>query len=619
MAPSLRPYQCAALDATVDELGKGNNRLLLKCPTGTGKTVIVAALLEWPAIKDWLEGFPATERKMLVIAHREELLEQAARKILAANPHVSIGIEQADRYASSTNDVVLASIQTLAASGFKRLRRLLGRHTFRLVIVDEAHHAAASTYRTALSMLGFLPAADASSEENTEAATFDDVAKMSAALAGWDAQAPKDRLLIGVTATPNRSDAVGLGCVFQTLAYSYNLRDAIKDTWLVPITAWCVETDTSLDDVKTNRGEFNQRDLAEAVNKSRRNQLAVTSWQTYAGPAPGWSHGRQTLAFTVDVAHAHALAECFQAAGVRAEPLSGETPRDVRREMLRRFEAGTLQVITNCMVLTEGTDLPTASCILHAKPTKSATLYEQMTGRGLRINPGKTDCIVIDLVDVARRHSLQTAPVLYGLPPSLVLKGKGLDAAATLVEQLLEDYPSLKVEDYERLTLEQLCARAEQIDLWRIPDMGELGKHLSLTWTRIGETTYRLLYPWAGGEETLLVELDMLEHYQVTVARREKAQAPGERALWFSTGPPRVLSAGITSAQEALRLAETFVASERTTVSQLKDRRASWRIRPASRGQIQMLTRFRCPIKPGLSCGEASELIDLALARKGRK
>src|SRR6185503_7810181 len=189
-APTLRPYQEAGLAALAAEQAKGHNRLLLQMATGTGKTVLFAAILQHETFRPWLERFPPRDRRMLVIAHREELLDQAAEKIQRANPDLLIGIEQADRYASSMSDVVVASIQTLSAQKFKRLARLLQHKPFRSVIVDEAHHAAAATYRTALVHLGFLPPADASDQQELEAANFDDVAVMQQALAGWDAVAP---------------------------------------------------------------------------------------------------------------------------------------------------------------------------------------------------------------------------------------------------------------------------------------------------------------------------------------------------------------------------------------------------------------------------------------------
>lgn len=602
-APTLRPYQTDMLEAIVKARAAGQNRLLCKAPTGCGKTVTFSAMPTWPNLAPGSLSGKAV--KMLVIAHREELLDQAATKLLAQNPDLRVDIEQADRHASRFSDVVVASIQTLAASKFARLKRLLERHTFNLVIVDEAHHSAASTYRTALMLLGFLPAGDASDEDNIEAPTYDDVEHMRKALEGWDAVAPKDRLLVGVTATPNRSDAIGLGCVFQSIAYSYNLKDAIDDRWLVPIVPWVIESGDSLDAVKIVRGDFNQRQLADTVNNERRNQLAVAGWLEHAA-------GESTLAFTVDVAHAHDLAAEFVRQGIKAMALSGETPRDDRRAMLRAYTAGEIQVITNCMVLTEGTDLPRTGCILHAKPTKSPTLYEQMTGRGLRIHPGKTQCIVLDVVDIARRHSLQTAPVLYGLPPSLTCDGVPLAKAAADLEAWLEKHPGFNVDRPDRYTLAQLEAMAKTFDIWNVRPMDHYGTGLAMGWIRTDEEAFRLSYPWQEGNETLTITKDLLGNFELKLQRRTAVEAGG----WLNE-LPRTMAAGIVSAAEGLKLAEAFIRQERAQVMKLKASDAPWKARPASEKQIALLARRRIPHGPGLTMGQASDLIDLYNARRG--
>ena len=144
-APQLRNYQEGQLDAIIAAYEAGTNRVLLKSPTGTGKTVTFAAMLRHGRIASWLAGLvPQKGARMLVIAHREELLDQAADKISKANPGLMVSIEQGDRFANNYSDVVIASIQTLAARKFTRLKRLLTYHAFRLVVVDEAHHAAAT-------------------------------------------------------------------------------------------------------------------------------------------------------------------------------------------------------------------------------------------------------------------------------------------------------------------------------------------------------------------------------------------------------------------------------------------------------------------------------------------
>lgn len=604
-APSLRPYQVDALNAIAAAREAGQNRLLMQMSTGLGKTVCFAALPTWDPIRTWLDTLPKRGARMLVIAHREELLDQAADKIQKQNPGLMVSIEQGDRHANRYSDVIIASIQTLSAVKFRRLKRLLSWHHFRIVVIDEAHHAAAASYRTALVHLEFLPPADATEDEELEAADFDDVNEMNAALEGWDAIAPKDRLLIGVTATPNRSDAIGLGAVFQTICYSYGLKPSIDAGWLVPIVPWVIETASSLEDVRTTAGDFNQKDLAIAVNNERRNQLAVSGWQEKA-------EGRSTIAFTVDVAHAHALAQEFENHGVPARAVSGETPKDDRRMILQYFRDRKIEVITNCMVLTEGTDLPLTGCILHAKPTKSATLYEQMTGRGLRPYPGKTECLVLDLVDVARRHSLQTAPVLYGLPPGLKTQGEDLRTTTAQLEELAGKIDLARALASGRLTLAELQARATTFDVWAIPSLGQFSSVVSLNWILTGPETFRLSYPWQDGQEVLVVQKDMLGRFEL-VSTFRPAAVDGRAS---GATRQRTMSAGIETATEALQLAETFVRQERAQVSRLRDREAPWRSRPASEKQLGVLRRVRAPFKPGMTMGEASDLIDVAKSRR---
>jgi ATP-dependent helicase IRC3 len=616
-APTLRPYQQqagAAIEAAF--LDHGQNRLLVKMPTGTGKTVLFAALLAaFPRLRSWLHRLDDAPR-MLVIAHREELLEQARERIQQQNPDLMISIEQGDRYAVPFADVVIASIQTLQARKFSRLKRLLAQSQFRLVIVDEAHHAAAPTYRTALAYLGFLPLEVSSETGDMENPTHDDIEEMKASLVGWDLKAPKDRLLIGVTATPNRSDAIGLECVFQTIAYSYGLKQAIADGWLVPPKPWVIETETELvdaagRDIRTVAGDFNQKQLAEAVNNERRNHIALAAWNEHA-------YGIPTIGFTVDVQHAHDAAALFAKAGPKFVALSGETPKEDRRIMIRQLNEHQIDGIMNCMVLTEGTDIPIVGCILHLKPTKSGTLYEQMTGRGLRLYANKRECVVLDLVDLARKHSLQTAPVLYGLPPGLKTDGKDLREVTELLEALQEQYPQFDVEQALAgggvYSLADLKARASTFDIWTVPDLGAMKAVVSMNWIKSGEDVYRLQYPWADGTEVLTVSRDMLGHFDISCTIRPR----GEAGKPIPPSRQRTIASQVSDAEAALRLAESFIQQERRSASRLTDNAAPWRMHPASAKQINYLRTLKVPFKPSITSGEASDLINIAKSRQGR-
>lgn len=605
-AKETRPYQHEALATVPVNLEQGINRQLWKMPTGTGKTYTFAQLKKLLEEHGWLEQFPVNDRHILIIAHREELLDQAARTLREENPGLMVMVEQGDRHASRYADCVVASIQTLQAQKFARLKRILSWWTPRVVVVDEAHHAAADTYRTALAMMQFLPPSDISDKDNIEAATHDDVKLMAAALADWDSQAPRDRFLLGVTATPNRSDAVGLGCVFQTIGFSYDLKQAIADGWLVPIVPWTIESDTSLDNVRIQRGEFNQRELANTVNTVDRNMLALAAWNDYAKDV-------STLGFTVDVAHAYAMRDLFVAAGIRAAAVSGETPKDDRRTMLQQYTDGQIDVIFNCQVLTEGTDLPRTGCILGLKPTKSASLYEQMVGRGLRLFPNKDQCIVLDIVDVSRKHSLMAAPVLHGLPPGLIVKGRKLEDVVNEYEQLVAAHETFDVEEAlrdGRLTLAQLKAKAVRSNPWEIPPLGEFGVGRTMQWLRIGDDTYRIQYPWSDGYEVLQVEPDLIGQWAVTLTMTPKE----------GTKRQRPLATRVTSAQDAAVFAEKFIQADRRTIMKLKAVGEPWMERPASVRQIQLLkTLGATQIPTGLTMGRASQMIDLAKTKGGRR
>jgi hypothetical protein len=282
------------------------------------------------------------------------------------------------------------------------------------------------------------------------------------------------------------------------------------------------------------------------------------------------------------------------------------------------------------MVLTEGTDLPRTGCILHAKPTKSATLYEQMTGRGLRLFPGKENCLVLDLVDVARRHSLQAAPVLYGLPPGIKTKGEDLAKLENDLEELREKYPNADLEKMlteGRFSMKELFDRASTFDIWTVPSLGDFATGLTCDWIRVSEDRYRLQYPWADGTEIIQVSKDMLGHWEVSLTLRpnpEKVTPPGQNSRYYprqhTVYPPsrqRTIAAQIETAHAAALLAEAFMDQERRSATKLTNRDAEWKKRPASDKQLAFLRRLGVPLDPKkrLTMGEASRQINWMKAR----
>ena len=294
----LRDYQRNCLAAIIGRYRAGIRRQLVCLPTGTGKTVIFA---EFP-------GYFKMKKQMLVLAHRAELLDQARVKIANANPDLRVEIDQAGRTADPGSHVVVASVPTLGRKGSGRLHRL-DPDRFFLIVVDEAHHATATTYKRILENFGVF--------------------------------SPETRkLLVGFTATPKRGDGVGLDAVFQEIVYSSSLPEMIRSGYLSPVAGYRVETDVDLSRVKTRMGDFVVTQLSEAVNVRRRNEIIVEVFRTHL-------KDKQTLCFCVDVAHARSLAEAFNSEGVRAAAVSGDIRKDYfsTKDMGRYLPGGCEAVV----------------------------------------------------------------------------------------------------------------------------------------------------------------------------------------------------------------------------------------------------------------------------------
>lgn len=370
----LRPYQTAAVDAVLDRFRAGDRSTLLVLPTGCGKTIVFSEV----ARRGVERG-----RRVLVLAHRTELNQQAQRKLVACG--VSAQIEQGAQRADLGASCVVASVQTLSGPRLQRWPR----DSFDLVIVDEAHHAIAISYRTILDH--FAPAK-----------------------------------VLGVSATPDRLDGQGMGEVFQSAAARYELRQAIRDGWLCPIVARRVAVDgLDLAGIHTKAGDLDRAELAAVMAAERALHGVAVPLLELAGCRP-------TVCFAADVSHAHALAEVLNRYAPNvARAVDGSMKAAERAAILADFAAQRFRVLVNVALLTEGWDCPEVSCVAMARPTKSRALYAQCIGRGTRLAPGKADLLVLDFTGNAGRHRL--------VGPADVLAGRDItDDVRAEVERLLD-------------------------------------------------------------------------------------------------------------------------------------------------------------------------------------
>lgn len=346
MGQELRPYQQQARERIHAEWENGHIRTLLVLPTGTGKTIVFASVAA--------DQVRAGDR-VLILAHRGELLEQAADKLQRSTGLVS-AVEKADATCLNTwFRVVVGSVQTLQRTA--RLERF-PRDYFGTIIIDEAHHAITDGYRRILDYFGSAK-------------------------------------VLGVTATPDRGDMRNLGEVFDSLAFEYKLTDAIKEGYLCRIMAQTIPLKLDISSVTMSGGDYAVGDLGTALDPYLE-QIAAEMAQR--------CKGRKTVVFLPLIKTSQKFRDLLNSHGFRAAEVNGQSAD--RREVLADFDAGKYNVLCNSMLLTEGWDCPSVDCVVVLRPTKVRSLYSQMVGRGTRLSPGKSDLLLLDFLWMTDKHEL---------------------------------------------------------------------------------------------------------------------------------------------------------------------------------------------------------------------
>lgn len=342
----LRPYQQEAKDAIFAQWDQGVKRTLLVLPTGCGKTIVFAKVTE-----ECVEQ----GKRVLILAHRGELLEQAADKIAKATGLCCATEKAEETCLGSWFRVVVGSVQSLQRE--KRLANF-SQDYFDTIIIDEAHHCISDGYQKVL-------------------------------------QHFPEAYVLGVTATPDRGDMRNLGSYFESLAYEYTLPKAIKGGYLSPIKAVTIPLKMDLTCVGIQSGDFKLGDLGTALDPYLV-QIAE-EMQEYC-------KDRKTVVFLPLVKTSQKFRDILNEHGFRAAEVNGES-RD-RAEVLEAFDRGNYNVLCNSMLLTEGWDCPSVDCIVVLRPTKVRSLYSQMVGRGTRLHPGKEDLLILDFLWHTERHEL---------------------------------------------------------------------------------------------------------------------------------------------------------------------------------------------------------------------
>ena len=534
MTITLRPYQQEALDSILDNCAKGITKQLVVLPTGAGKTVIFSHL---PIIKK--DALP-----MLVLAHRGELLDQAKNKIMASNPELTVEIEQAERKAGQV-DVVVASVATLGRNNTPRINDY-PKDYFKSIVIDEAHHAAAPSYRRIIDH-------------------FD------------------PPFLLGVTATPQRSDSTRLVDVFDEIVYYKSIQDLIGDGYLCPLVGYRVKSNVDISNVEIRNGEYAQDQLEQAIDTPERNAHVVASYNALANM-------EKAIVFASGVRHAENLALSFRQASVETAVIVGTTPREEREDILAKFAQGTVSVIVNVGVLTEGFDEPSVQAIILAKPTRSTLLYTQIVGRGTRLHESKTSCKIIDSADTTKGRKPIGLPTLLGLPPEFDLQGQSLTDVAEKFKEL-EDFCA--GEAVRVLNPEDIELAYTRINLFMPPPPNPVVQEYSkLVWAEIGESEYHL---GLNNTESLRIKCDTLGRWNVLLHDN-------------NTKDTKTLGV-VPDMREAFARSDRWVQNNRSSSMSLLDSSAAWRSDGPTDSQAKLLKRIGVPITSDMTKGMASQII----------
>ena len=528
----MRDYQEECIKTCLDAfMNKGITKQAVSLPVGSGKTVIFSHLIAR------LPPIDLTAKKALVLAHREELLDQAARTIKSVDPNLKVMIEQGTSHADvQESDVVIASVPTLGRSNSTRLTRFNPKD-FKCIIIDEAHHAPADSYRRVLDY--------------------------------FTVRNP-DILIWGCSATFSRQDHLGLGSVFEKIVFHVDICDLMARGYLCPVRAFQVDTDVDLKSVPIRNGDFDDKQLSLAIDTPARNEKIVQTWARMA-----CEHQRQsTIVFGSSVRHVENLAHCF-ATVARPAVITGDTRDAVRRDILDLYRSGEVNVLLNCAVLTEGTDLPRTDSVLLTRPTCNQNLYIQMVGRGLRRYEGKEYLLLLDVVDrTTPDRSLVTFPTL--LPKhNLSIKTENMD-------QEVEN--KRRKREYTDLITEKL-----RITLTLNDAIFAMGGH-RIAWIPVEPGKYI-----ASDGKSMLIILQVANDLKTGQVMVEDSKSKHNNLTIAHTGTPL---------HEALESVSAYLSNLNKISRFLKD--AHWRLHPITGNQLRYIHHIAN--RTGASDGQFREI-----------
>jgi len=515
----LRDYQEDCVNSIVNmELGSG----LVVLPTGSGKTIVFGSACKY------FEG------KTLILAHRDELIKQAKSKLKMINPKFKIGIEKAKINSNENDNIIVGSVQTLRNE--KRLEKLGKINT---IIIDEAHHSTAKTYRDIVEFLN-------------------------------------PSKLYGFTATPIRADKVGLASIYKTILFEKNIFEMIKEGYLCNINALRIEADYNLENVKKTAGDYNVQNLNTEFNTENINNLISKTINENC------SERKKILIFAISIEHVENIVENIEKNTNRKVTfLHGKMSDGERSCRLWDFEDGNIDIMVNCMILTEGYDNPSIDCVLMARPTQSAGLYMQMLGRGTRIYDNKKNLLLIDITENTNSHKNElsnqiTINDIFGIPPKIRLEIEDVLETKKEIDEIIEENPNANLNISSNV--KDFKLKSQIIDLFVITQVPIDLKGISnLAWIKKSEYMYKLAF---DDGQCVEIQGDILNKYTVLWKTKKTDMK------WKKQGEFEGIEAAIAAV-------ESYLREKRFKWLPLVNLNSKWRKKNASDKQKDLLHKLK--------------------------
>ena len=546
----LRPYQREAIDKVRESVDRGIRRNLVKVFTGGGKSLIAVGIHR--------EIMPNTPTMFLV--DQIELAKQMYDHFTRNFPDLHIGMEMGEFKADKNVDILVASVQTLGHIKSNRFKKF-NVHRFGKVIIDEAHKSVSPIWQRVLNAF------------HVGNESFDD-----------------NKVLVGMTATVNRTDGVGLSVNFDDIVCDFNIKYGITEGWLTDIELLQVDSKTDISKVKSSKEDFNITQLEEAVNTQARNGIILNSYRKLCG-------GQKAIVYCASVRHAYELAELFNRAGFKSYCIEGNTDKDDRSDWIREYKEGDIQVLFNHSTLTTGFDAPETKALILGRPIKSPLLFEQIVGRGLRPSAetiidlwpepdlrkhaidvsDKPVCKIIDICDEAGNHKLASLASLFGLSAKAkTTKKKFVEDVVMPLEELKHKH-AIDVSNIIDLDNMDIVVTKRTMRIGeKVTTPEEIKAHTNRPWVFVGNDEYECAYN--EDDTVLIIRRNDLEQYELW-----------EYDTNNKTNRKMQTFAGLTG---AVKVADDY-AKHNLKKTKYNDTNAKWMGEPPTQKQLDLLIRLK--------------------------